>query len=380
MAAARAPRSRLRRRLLIAAGLAGGALAVGGWLFYRSRDRLRRPAALRSGPGEHAFNAWLKIAADGTVLVQVPRQEMGQGISTMLPLLVAEELDCDPAKLAFEQAPIDPVYANATILADGVPFRPDDQGWLAALARHTHYKFAELLGVQATGGSSSVRDAWLMMRHAGAAARALLVAAAAERWNVAAGDCRTEAGAVLHPASGRRLGYGELAAQAAQLAPPPKVKLKEPGEFRLLGKPQPRLDVPAKTDGAARFGADVRLPGMLYAAIVHCPVFGGTMKSFNGDKARASPGVRAVLELPATSTSAAAVAVVADNWWRAKNALAALEIKWDEGPHAALDSARQREAYLELLEGSGRVYEEIGDVESVFRTSGKRVDATYEVP
>ena len=374
----RAPKSRTRR-LLIGAGLAGGAFAVGGWLFYRERDRLRRPAALVAASGEHAFNAWLKIAADGAVTVMVPRQEMGQGISTALPLLVAEELDCELGSVRFEQAPIDPVYANATMLADAVPFRPDDHGWLAELARLTQYKVAELLGVQATGGSSGVRDAWLVMRHAGAAARAMLVAAAANRWKVPESEIEVSQGAVTHK-SGKRAGFGELAADAAQLPVPSRVTLKDPNDFRLLGKPQPRLDVPAKSDGSARFGADVRLPGMLYAAIVHCPVFGGKLKSLDPGKAKASPGVKAVVELAPTSTTEAAVAVVADGWWRAKTALAALAITWDEGANAALDTARLRQSYLELLERSGRVYEEIGNTEDAFRTSSKTIEATYEVP
>src|SRR5512134_108962 len=172
---AAAPRSRTRRRLILAAGLAGGALVVGGGLFYRAPDRLRRPAAFVPGKGAQALTAWLSIAPDGAVTVIVPRQEMGQGITTSLPMLVAEELDCEFSSVRFEQAPVDPVYANATMLADAVPFRPDDQGWLARLARHTQFRFAEILGVQATGGSSSVRDAFPVMRHAGAAARAMLV-------------------------------------------------------------------------------------------------------------------------------------------------------------------------------------------------------------
>src|SRR5471032_1354718 len=195
------PKSPMRRRVLIAAGVSAGAFTLTGWLFYRERDRMRRPTALLPREGESVFNAWIKIGVDGFVLVQVPRQEMGQGITTALPMLVAEELDCDLAQVRFEQAPIDAVYANGTMLADAVPFRPDDRGWPADLARLSQYRLGELLGIQATGGSSSVRDAWHLMRHAGAAARAMLVAAAAKRWEVEAKDCRTEAGAVLHPAS-----------------------------------------------------------------------------------------------------------------------------------------------------------------------------------
>jgi isoquinoline 1-oxidoreductase beta subunit len=374
-----APKSGLRRKLLIASGLAGGTFVVGGWLFYREPDRLRVPSILKDRKNQFPLNAWLSIDGNGRVTVFVPRQEMGQGITTTLALLVAEELDCDPAKLGFEQAPVDPVYANATILADATPFRPDDHGWLARLARHTQYRFAELLGIQATGGSTGTRDAWLVMRHAGAAARAMLAAAAAKRWGVPEGEIEISQGVVTHR-SGKRAGFGELAADAARQAIPGTVKLKNPANFRLLGKPQPRLDVPAKSDGSARFGCDVRLPGMLYAAIVHCPVFGGTLKSFDASKAKSRPGVKAVLDLPPTSTSAPAVVAVADSWWRAKSALDAIEIRWDEGPNAALDSAKLRESYLKLLEREGRVYEEVGNIESGFRNSRKTVEATYEVP
>ena len=376
-----APKSRTRRRLLIAAGLSAGAFTVAGWLFYRERDRMRRPAALVPRDGESAFNAWIKIGADGLVWVQVPRQEMGQGITTALPMLVAEELDCEPAQLRFEQAPVDAVYANATMLADAVPFRPDDHSWLADVARLTQYRVAELLGVQATGGSSSVRDAWDVMRHAGAAARTMLIAAAAKRWGVEAKDCRTEAGAVLHPGSNRKLGYGALAAEAATLPPPVRVTLKDPRQFRLLGKPQARLDTAVKVDGTAIFACDIRLPGMRYAAIAQCPVFGGTLKSADLDTARRKPGVTAVLELAPTSTSPAAVAVVADGWWKAKTVLDGMTIEWNGGANAALDSARQREAYAALLDsGTARTYEELGDAPAVLGKAPRVLEAVYEVP
>jgi isoquinoline 1-oxidoreductase beta subunit len=375
------PRSTARRRLLIAAGISAGAFTLAGWLFYRERDRMRRPAALMARDGESVFNAWIKISVDGMVLVQVPRQEMGQGVTTALPMLVAEELDCELAQVRFEQAPVDAVYANATVLADAVPFRPDDHGWLADLARLTQYRVAELLGVQATGGSSSVRDAWQLMRYAGAAARAMLVGAAAKRWGVEATDCRTEAGAVHHPASNRRLGYGALAVDAAALPPPSRVALKDAREFRLLGKAQPRLDTATKVDGTALFACDVRLPGMRYAAIAQCPVFGGTLKSADLEDARRKAGVAAVLELEPTSTSPAAVAVVANSWWNAKTVLDGMTIRWNEGANGALDSARQREAYAALLDGgSARVYEKLGDASAVLAGAQRVIEAVYEVP
>jgi isoquinoline 1-oxidoreductase beta subunit len=372
-------KSRRRRNLLIASGLAGGAFLVGGWLFYRESNRLRRPKALVASFGQHLFTAWLKIDGEGVVTVLVPRQEMGQGISTTLPMLVAEELDCDPAKLRFEQAPVDRVYANATLLADATPFRPDDHGWLARLARHTQFRFAELLGIQATGGSTSTRDAWLVMRHAGAAARAMLIGAAAKRWGVVESEVEVLRGVVAHR-SGRRAGFGELAAEAAARPVPKELRLKDPAQFRLLGKRQPRLDVPAKTDGSARYGCDVRLPGMLYAAIVHCPVFGGRLESFDASGLKGRPGIKAILDLPATSTSAAAVVVVADGWWRAKSALDSLAVRWDEGPHAALDSSGLREKYRRLLDRPGRAYEEVGNPDEILKASKRIVEAIYEVP
>jgi isoquinoline 1-oxidoreductase beta subunit len=311
--------NKLRRRLLIAAGLVGGAFVVGGYFFYRERDRLRLPEGFAAPKGESWLTGWLRIGTDGTVTVAVPRQEMGQGITTALPMLVAEELDCDLAKLRFEQAPVDPLYANATMLGDAVPFRPDDQSWMARLARHTQFKFAELLGVQATGGSSSTRDGWEVMRQAGAAARAMLIGAAAARWNVSPAECRTGPGLVRHVASDRSFTYGELVADAARQPIPAEPALKNPAQYRVIGTPFARLDVPAKTEGQAGFGIDTREPGMRYAAIAQCPVFGGSLKRADDSKAKTMPGVQQVIELEATSTSAAAVAVVADSWWRAKS-------------------------------------------------------------
>ncbi|HEX5091112.1 MAG TPA: xanthine dehydrogenase family protein molybdopterin-binding subunit [Burkholderiales bacterium] len=372
-------KSRLRRRLLIAAGLVGGALVVGGYLFYRPRDRLRLPADAAAPPGEAWLTGWLRIGADGHVSVLVPRQEMGQGVYTGLAMLVAEELDCDPASLRVEQAPVDPLYANATMLGDGVPFRPDDASWMARLARHTQYKVGELLGIQATGGSTSTRDAWLPMRRAGAAARAMLVGAAAERWKVLVADCRTEGGRVL---SGERsLGYGELAAEAARQPIPASAPLKDPARYLVIGTSLPRLDVPEKAEGKAGFGLDVRLPGMRFAALAQCPAFGGSLKRVDASKAKSMPGVQQVIELEATPTSAAAVAVVADGWWHAKRALDALSIEWNDGPHAKLDTAAQRETYAALLDkGEATVYEDVGNAPAALAAAGQAIEARYEVP
>jgi len=376
-----APRSRWRRRFLITAGVVGGAMAVGVWRFYRKRDHLSAPAGLKPGYRGAILTGWMRIAPDGFVVVQVPRQEMGQGISTALPMLVAEELDADMSRVRFEQAQVDPVYANATMFGDGVPFRPDDHGWVAQLTRLSQYKLGEMLGVMATGGSTSVRDGWEIMRRAGATARAMLVQAAAERFGVPAAECTVSASAVQHAQSGKRASFGELALAAAQLPIPSEVKLKDPASFKLLGKTQARLDLPAKVDGTAQFGMDVRLPAMLYAAIAQCPVFGGSVKSFDAQKAKARKGVRGVLALPASSTSSAAVVVVAEHYWQARSALAEVSISWDEGPNAGHDTDAQRKRYIDLLAtGSTRTYEVVGDTDTALAAPSRPLSADYFAP
>jgi isoquinoline 1-oxidoreductase beta subunit len=375
------PRSKWRRRFLITAGVLGGAMAIGVWRLYRQRDHLSPPSVLKAGAGEAVFTAWIKIAQDGRVTVQVPRQEMGQGITTSLPMLVAEELDADLAQVRFEQAPVDPVYANATVLGDGAPVRPDDESWLAGLMRLTQYKLGEALGVQATAGSTSIRNAWEPMRRAGASARAMLVQAAAQKFGVPAGECTVSRGVVQHAASGKRATFGELALEAAKLPLPSQVALKDPANYTLLGKSQPRLDIPAKVDGSAQFGMDVRLPKMLYAAIAQCPVFGGAVKSFQADKAKARSGVKAVIALPATSASAAAVAVVAEHYWQAKSALGEVAITWDDGPHAGHDTHKQRSRYQELLgSGEARTFDAAGNIDIAFASPARLLEADYFAP
>ncbi|MCB1745765.1 MAG: xanthine dehydrogenase family protein molybdopterin-binding subunit [Gammaproteobacteria bacterium] len=370
-----------RRRFLIASGIVGGGLAVGAWWFYRERDRLGAPPALVAADGERIFNAWIKIGDDGRILVQVPRQEMGQGVSTALPMLVAEELDADFADVHYEQAPIAPVYGNATMLADGVPFRPDDHGWVAELVRHTQFKAGQLLGLQATGGSTSVRDAFEPMRRAGATARAMLVTAAARRLGVAESELEVAASRVTHAPSRRSLSFAELAAEAAALPMPDDVALKPRERFTLLGTPRPRLDVPAKVDGSAHYGIDARPPGLVYAAIAQCPVFGGTVKHYEGGDVAEWPGVRAIVELPATRTSAAAVAVVADHYWQAKKALEAIPIEWHGGAHAAHDTGEQKARYAALLDDDpGRVYDAAGDSAAAFAAAARTLEADYHAP
>ena len=265
--------SKTRRGFMIAGASLAGGFAVGAWWLYRERNMLRIPELLseQRGEGQSVLNAWLKINNQGEIIVQVPRQEMGQGISTALPMLVAEELDADFDLVHFEQAPIDSVYANAAMFGEGVLFRPDDQSWLAEFARHTQFRIGRALGVQATGGSSSVNDAWEPMRRAGASARAMLLEAAAQLWSVPVERLVVAESVISDPDTGKQLSFAELAELASTLDIPADVRLKTPEQFRILGTSKARLDVPEKTDGRAVFGIDTRVPDMVYAAIKALP-------------------------------------------------------------------------------------------------------------
>lgn len=286
-----------RRKFLITGTVLGGSLIVGIY-FATRRDFLGDPGLLQAQDGEVALNAWLKIAPDGIVTVAVPRSEMGQGVYTSLPMLLADELGADWEKVRVEQAPIARVYANVDVMADGLPIDPDGERFFERFARWSAKKLGTGLGVQMTGGSTSVRDAWVPMRLAGAVAREMLITAGASQWGVERRECAVQDGHVVHEGSGRRLGFGELAADAAQVSPPsPWPALKSPNDFTLIGKPLPRLDVQDKTDGSAGFGIDVRLPDMLYATVRLSPVFGGTVRSFDEGVIKDMPGVYKVVEV-----------------------------------------------------------------------------------
>lgn len=320
-----------RRRFVAASTVVGAGLLLGFHLDTGSA----KPAA--GAPAVRA-NAWVGIAADGQVTLICQRNEMGQDVHTSLAMLIAEELGVDPALVRVEQAAVDPIYVNT------------------------------LLGAQITGGSTSVRDGWDGLRRAGATARTMLVAAAAAQWNVPAAECRVADGHVLHGA--RRLGYGALVAAAARLQAPADVALKPRAEFTRIGKPLARLDGADKARGRTVFGIDVKLPGMLHAALAQCPVLGGKVASFDAGDVERRPGVRKVLSI------GDGVAVVADHWWVAKGALADVKIVWDEGAAAKLDGA----AIVAALEGAadeaGAVAKQAGDVAAAF-AKAPPIEARY---
>lgn len=348
---------RSRRRFLLAGAALGGGLLVGCGA-PTPEDRLGGPDVLPVREGHVALNGWVRIARDGTVTVAVPRAEMGQGVFTALPLLLAEELDADWDDVRAEPAPVDRIYANQAMMLNALPFGVEEDGWLVRASSAMMERLGSVLSLQATGGSSSIRDAWGPLRVAGATARAMLVQAAAQRWQVEFSACRTDAGHVIHPDGQRKLGYGELATEAAKLPPPAHVRLKDPKQFRLIGHAAPRQDIPAKVNGSAVFGIDVRVPGMVYASLIQAPVFGAEVASFDGGEALKQRGVLQVIRIPH------AVAVIADNWWRAKQARELVKVQWTATPHDAYASQDLARAADEALrDGFGMPYVMRGDAE-----------------
>lgn len=380
-----APRNTLqvlsRRGFLVAGAATGGSLLVGCGI--APQDRLGSPADFAVAGGEVALNGWVKIAEDGRVIVAAPRAEMGQGAHTALAMLVAEELQADWARVEVQATPVGTLYANTALLLNASPFDMDDEGWSARTTAATLEWAGRALALHATGGSSSVRDAWGPLRLAGATARTLLVQAAAQRWQVPTAECQAEAGRVHHTASGRSMGFGDVAALAATLTPPADVVLKRPEDFRLIGRASvPRLGAPRRVTGRTVYGADVRPSGLLYAAIGHAPSFGGAVVSFDTAATLRQRGVRAAFALQ----DQAAVAVVADSFWRAQRALeaalAAGAVVWRDGPNATLSSALLREQLRESLQGpdEGFGFGSRGDAASALAQAPRTLEAVYEVP
>jgi isoquinoline 1-oxidoreductase beta subunit len=328
-----------RRTFLRAAAAAGSGLMLSLRLPSAGRD------AAAAGADEFAPNAFIRIGGDGQVVLTMPYVEMGQGTYTSIPMLIAEELEVDLKQVQLEHAPPnEKLYANP------------------------------LLGVQATGNSNAIRGAWQPLRQAGAAARTMLVAAAAKRWNVDPASCRAQSGEVLHPATGRSIKYGDVAADAARLPVPESVVLKQPKDFTLIGTPAKRLDTPAKVNGTALYGIDVRPPGAKIATLAQSPVFGGRLKSVNDTAAKAVKGVRQIVRLDD------AVAVVADHMGAAKKGLAALKIEWDDGPHAKLSTADIAAELEQATLKPGAVAQTIGDVDKAMAGAVTKVEAIYQVP
>ena len=328
-----------RRQFLVASSLSAGGLALGFHL-----------PALAQASSAAEVNAWVLIEPDDSCVIRVARAEMGQGTHTGLAMLVAEELGCDWKNVRVQQ-----VTPGQNLAAKRV--------WRN----------------MSTGGSRGIRESHEYVRQGGAAARMMLVQAAADEWKVPVAELTVDKGVVLHAASQRKLRYGQLAAAASKLTPPdPKtITLKNPRNWTIAGKPTQRLDTAAKVNGQTRYGIDTALPGMLYAAIKDCPVFGGKLVSFDAAKVSSKRGIKGVVRVDAST-----VAVVADSWWRAKMALEELPIVWDEGANAKESSAAIAQRLKAGLTASNGVFADtdIGNVSQALAGAAKRVEAVYSTP
>ena len=327
-----------RRQFLKSSTLAGGALVIG---FHLPLSGRRAQAMAAS---DTAINAWLKIHADNTVTVLVGSSEMGQGVFTSIPMLLAEELEVDWSDVRAEMAPVAPAYTNL------------------------------IFNMQATGGSTTIRSFYEALRQVGANTRELLVAAAAQDMGVDPGDCTAASGVVTHTASGEARKYSDVASIAAQLTPPENTALKSASDWKILGTPAQRLDVPAKVDGSAEFGVDVQLDGMLVATVRDCPVFGGKLISVDDKPALAVTGVKAVIPLET------AFIVVADGYWPAKKGADALQPEWDLGTNADNSSEKISTLLASGLERAGNNAHTVGDANAAIQAAAKTIEATYESP
>jgi isoquinoline 1-oxidoreductase beta subunit len=329
------------RRALMTGGLAGGFLLAFHLPLRAGNEPVQPPDVTE---GKFAPNAFIRIDPAGKTTLVMPQVEMGQGVYTAVAMILAEELDADLAQVTLQHAPPnDKLYGNPTF------------------------------GLQVTGNSNSIRAFWKPLRNAGAGARAMLVQAAAQQWQVDPASCTTSKGEVTHSASGRKLSYGELAIAASSQTPPKDIALKDPKDFVYVGQPLKRFDTPDKVNGKAVYGIDAMLPGMKFATLAACPVFGGKVGKVDDSAAKKIPGVRKIVVLDDL------VAVVADHMWAAKKGLEALEIDWDEGPNARISSKDVWQNLRAASEKDGVVAKSVGDIAKAL-ASGDRLDASYELP
>jgi isoquinoline 1-oxidoreductase beta subunit len=336
-----------RRDFLKKTGAGGAALVIG---FYLPAIAHAQETQQQEKKPPNPLNAWVRITPDNHVTLILEKSEMGQGVMTALPMILAEELSLDWKKVKIEQAPTDPKIYN-----------------------------------HGTGGSGSVAGSWLPLRRAGAAAREMLVAAAAQRWSVNANTCVAKDGGVLHGARKNFLTYGELVEDASKLPVPNfnTVPLKNSDDFTIVGHDARRVEAHSKTNGAAKFGIDSRMPGMLYAVIARCPVFGGKASKFDATKTKAVPGVRDVIQIEPVAQgafTAGGVVVLADNSWAAMQGRKALDITWDDGPNAEESSDSLRKQFTDHAAKPGKVVRNDGDADAALSAAAKKVEGVYEFP
>jgi isoquinoline 1-oxidoreductase subunit beta len=375
----------VKRRSLLLSGLGVAGALVVGWSVAPPRGRLGS-AALLEGRGDGvALNGWLRIAPDGAVQLAMPRSEMGQGVHTALAMLVAEELDIPLARVQLIEAGHDAIYGNVAMFLGSLPFQPEDSepGHETRSVRAGRWlvrKVARELNINMTGGSSSVADLWDPLRLAAATARGQLLGAASLKWKLPVDELSVTDGVVGHAGGGERAHYGELVTQAAN-TPPGDVRVKPRAEWKLIGRAAPRIDVSAKSSGSARFGIDVRLPGLLYAVVRHAPALGGSPGAVDASAALALPGVERVVHLGSYAGSTAALAVVGRTSWHAKRGADALVVDWRARPAGAIES----KAILAALEASARgdgglAFHDQGDARAALATAPRVIEAVYRAP
>ncbi len=366
-----------RRTFLFGAAAVAGGAAFG---YYYVQKPYPNPLKDDLAEGQKTFNPYIKIGADNSVTIIVPRAEMGQGISTTLAAMVAEELDVSLDKVKVEHGPASWAYYNEEMLAEGGPFAFYEDGLVAETVRNAMGTLGKVLGLQCTGGSASTRDGFVKMREAGAAARLMLVAAAAVKLDVPATELETADGVISHKASGKSLTYGEVAAEAAALDVPNAPALKDKSAWKLLGKSQKRVDMLAKVTGAPIFGLDVTLPDMLYGTVKLSPRFWAKPIRYNTSKAEQMPGVIKIV--PLATNYGYGFGVIAENTWAAFKAAEAIEAEWDQ-PEYPLDSAAVSKVLTDSLSSpDGTAMRDDGDVDAAFAGAPREriVEAAYSAP
>lgn len=367
------------RRAFIGAGvLAGGTLVIG--IAIRPGNRTSKIAGLIASEGETVMNVWLKIAQDDTVTAIIPHAEMGQGVHTALAMMLADEMDADWSKVKFQEAPADKEYANFTVLKGFVAGNATFPKFIEGTIDGVFLTAVKSLNFQITGGSASVRfTGQQAMRIAGAAAKSMLMQAAADTWKVPVEELTAKNSMISHPSSKRSATFAELAPAAAMVNLPTHPKLKSPEEFTLMGTFRPRFDIPAKVTGEAQFGMDVQLPGMKYATVKAAPVFGSKVKSVDTTVSSSQQGVKKILNL------GDAVAVIADGYWQAKTTLDALPIEFETTENSGLNQEDIMGRYLkamdtDLAEGNLDTHFKDGDTTTTFEQAAVLVEAEYRLP
>lgn len=367
------------RRAVVTTGLlAGGVLAVG--VAIRPGNRARKVAPLIADAGEHVLNVWLKLAPDNTVTAIVPHAEMGQGVHTTLAMMLADEMDAAWPLVRMMEAPAHSEYANYALAKGYAAGDVDFPGWLIDTVDGVFLTATKAMDLQITGGSLSVRTTGMLaMRVAGAAARAMLLEAAAAAWEVPATELRARDSRIVHDASGRSGSFADFAAAAAEVSAPARPRLKEPDEFTIMGTSVPRLDVPAKVDGSAAFGIDAALPGMKYATVRAAPVFGARVASIDHASVQDMPGLRKIVDL------GDAVAVIADGYWQAKQALDRLAVEFTETGNEAVEQGEIFRRFGDALDAASAddsftVDFATGDTVPALAEAGHFVEAEYRVP